>query len=171
MNRRAPEPPWSRRAPEAPAVDPSGIYAAIPSDPRRSVDVREIVARLVDGSRFHEFKPLYGDTLVCGFAHLEGWPIAIIANNGILFSESALNGAHFIELAAQRRPSSLLRGGHIRLAHGDGRHGTRRNLATYPRTLLAVGLRGRPGGHRYLTRRHPSRTKSTAGRKHARATP
>jgi 3-methylcrotonyl-CoA carboxylase beta subunit len=65
--------------------------------------VREIVARLVDGSRFHEFKPLYGSTLVCGFAHLEGWPVAILANDGILFSESALKGAHFIELAAQRR--------------------------------------------------------------------
>ncbi len=103
LNRRAPEPPWNRQAPEPPAVDPEGIYAAIPSDPRRSVDVREIVARIVDGSRFHEFKPLYGETLVCGFGHLEGWPIGIIANNGILFSESALKGAHFIELAAQRR--------------------------------------------------------------------
>jgi 3-methylcrotonyl-CoA carboxylase beta subunit len=103
LNRRAPEPPWDRKAPELPAVDPNGLYAAIPSDPRRSVDVREIIARLVDGSRFHEFKPLYGETLVCGFAYLEGWPIGIIANNGILFSESALKGAHFIELAAQRR--------------------------------------------------------------------
>ena len=103
LNRRAPEPPWGRQPPEPPAVDPAGIYAAVPSDSRRSVDVREIVARLVDGSRFHEFKPLYGETLVCGFGHLEGWPIGIIANNGILFSESALKGAHFIELAAQRR--------------------------------------------------------------------
>jgi 3-methylcrotonyl-CoA carboxylase beta subunit len=103
LNRRAPEPPWNRPSPEPPAVDPQGIYAAIPADPRRSVDVHEIVARLVDGSRFHEFKPLYGETLVCGFGHLEGWPIGVIANNGILFSESALKGAHFIELAAQRR--------------------------------------------------------------------
>ena len=65
--------------------------------------VRELIARLVDGSRFHEFKPLYGETLVCGFAHLDGWPVAILANDGILFSQSALKGAHFIELACQRR--------------------------------------------------------------------
>src|SRR6266566_5018275 len=73
------------------------------ADTRRSVRVREIIARLADGSRFHEFKPLYGETLVCGFAHLEGWPVAILANDGILFSQSALKGAHFIELACQRR--------------------------------------------------------------------
>jgi 3-methylcrotonyl-CoA carboxylase beta subunit len=103
LNRCPPEPPWERRPPEPPAADPSGMYAAIPADPRRAIDVREIVARLVDGSRFHEFKPLYGETLVTGFAHLEGWPIGIVANEGILFSESALKGAHFIELCAQRR--------------------------------------------------------------------
>ncbi|MGZ3632259.1 MAG: carboxyl transferase domain-containing protein, partial [Candidatus Limnocylindrales bacterium] len=72
-------------------------------DLRRSYDVREVIARLVDGSDFHEFKPAYGETLVCGFAHLDGYPIAILANNGVLFSQSALKGAHFIELAAQRR--------------------------------------------------------------------
>jgi acetyl-CoA carboxylase carboxyltransferase component len=103
LNRRPPPPPWDRRRPEPPAVDPAGLYGAIPADARRSVDVREIVARLVDGSRFHEFKPLYGETLVCGFAHLDGYPVAILANDGILFSQSALKGAHFIELAAQRR--------------------------------------------------------------------
>ena len=79
------------------------LYAAISADTRRSVPVRELIARLVDGSRFHEFKPLYGETLVCGFAHLDGWPVAILANDGILFSQSALKGAHFIELACQRR--------------------------------------------------------------------
>jgi 3-methylcrotonyl-CoA carboxylase beta subunit len=79
------------------------MYAAISADTRRSVPVRELIARLVDGSRFHEFKPLYGETLVTGFAHLDGWPIAILANDGILFSQSALKGAHFIELACQRR--------------------------------------------------------------------
>jgi 3-methylcrotonyl-CoA carboxylase beta subunit len=79
------------------------LYAAIPTDLRRPLDVREVIARLVDGSRFHEFKPLYGETLVCGFAHLEGYPVGIIANDGVLFSQSALKGAHFIELAAQRR--------------------------------------------------------------------
>ncbi|MDQ6794627.1 MAG: methylcrotonoyl-CoA carboxylase [Chloroflexota bacterium] len=109
LNRKPPTPPWDRRAPELPAVDPEGraggahLYSAVSADTRRNVDVREIVARLVDASRFHEFKPLYGETLVCGFAHLDGYPIAIIANDGILFSESALKGAHFIELAAQRR--------------------------------------------------------------------
>ena len=109
LERKAPAPPWDRREPEAPAVDPSGgdggahLYAAISADTRRSVPVRELIARLVDGSRFHEFKPLYGETLVCGFAHLDGWPVAILANDGILFSQSALKGTHFIELACQRR--------------------------------------------------------------------
>ncbi|HET7026551.1 MAG TPA: carboxyl transferase domain-containing protein [Candidatus Limnocylindrales bacterium] len=103
LNRRPPAPPWDRLPPEPPAVDPAGLYDAIPADPRRPVDVREIVARLVDGSRFHEFKPLYGETLVTGFAHLEGVPIGIVANDGILFSQSALKGAHFVELCAQRK--------------------------------------------------------------------
>ncbi len=78
------------------------LYGIIPADPRRPFDVREIIARIVDGSEFHEFKALYGTTLVTGFAHIHGYPVAILANNGILFSESALKGAHFIELAAQR---------------------------------------------------------------------
>jgi acetyl-CoA carboxylase carboxyltransferase component len=103
LERKAPAPPWDRRKPEAPAVDPAGLYAAISADTRRSVPVREIIARLVDGSRFHEFKPLYGETLVTGFAHIDGWPVAILANDGILFSQSSLKGAHFIELACQRR--------------------------------------------------------------------
>jgi acetyl-CoA carboxylase carboxyltransferase component len=109
LERKPPAPPWDRREPEPPAVDPEGrdggshLYAAIPADARRSVPVRELIARIVDGSRFHDFKPLYGETLVCGFAHIEGWPVAILANDGILFSQSALKGTHFIELAAQRR--------------------------------------------------------------------
>jgi 3-methylcrotonyl-CoA carboxylase beta subunit len=109
LERKASPPPWDRHDPEPPAVDPDGgggeapLYAAIAADPRRPVPVREILARLVDGSRLHEFKPLYGETLVCGFAHLDGWPVAILANDGILFSQSALKGAHFIELACQRR--------------------------------------------------------------------
>jgi 3-methylcrotonyl-CoA carboxylase beta subunit len=78
------------------------LYGIVPKDPRQPFDVREIIARLVDGSEFHEFKALYGSTLVTGFAHLNGMPVAILANNGILFSESALKGAHFIELASQR---------------------------------------------------------------------
>ena len=103
LNRKPPPPPWDRREPESPAADPGGIYGAVSADARRPVPVREIIARLVDGSRFHEFKPLYGETVVTGFAHIDGYPIGIIANDGILFSQSALKGAHFIELACQRR--------------------------------------------------------------------
>jgi acetyl-CoA carboxylase carboxyltransferase component len=110
LARRPPSPPWERLAPRPPAVDADGtdgasasLYACVSADARRSVDVREVIARLVDGSELHEFKPAYGETLVCGFAHLDGWPVGILANDGILFSSSALKGAHFIELAAQRR--------------------------------------------------------------------
>jgi 3-methylcrotonyl-CoA carboxylase beta subunit len=106
LNRRPPTPPWDRSTPEAPAVDPegsAGLYAAVSADARRPVEVREIIARLVDGSRFHDFKPRYGETLVTGFAHIDGYPVGMIANDGILFSASALKGAHFIELAAQRK--------------------------------------------------------------------
>jgi 3-methylcrotonyl-CoA carboxylase beta subunit len=88
--------------PEPPAFDPAELYGLVPADVRQPYDVREVIARVVDGSRFHEFKPLYGDTLVCGFAHVHGYPVGIVANNGILFSESALKGAHFIELCNQR---------------------------------------------------------------------
>jgi acetyl-CoA carboxylase carboxyltransferase component len=100
---RKPEPPWEVAAPEPPAVDPEDLYGLIPETFREQVDVREIVARLVDGSRFHEFKANYGDTLVCGFARIEGFPVAILANNGVLFAESSQKGAHFIELACKRR--------------------------------------------------------------------
>ena len=79
------------------------LYGVIPTDTRKPFDVREIIARIVDGSEFDEFKARYGTTLVCGFAHIEGMPVGIIANNGILFSESALKGAHFIELCCQRK--------------------------------------------------------------------
>jgi 3-methylcrotonyl-CoA carboxylase beta subunit len=78
------------------------LYGIVPADPRTPYDVRDVIARVVDGSQFDEFKALYGQTLICGFAHMHGFPIAILANNGILFSESALKGAHFIELASQR---------------------------------------------------------------------
>nr|MDQ6931310.1 methylcrotonoyl-CoA carboxylase [Candidatus Eremiobacteraeota bacterium] len=93
---------WDASAPEPPAYDPAEMYGIIPADSRTGYDVREIIARLVDASEFHEFKARYGTTLVCGFARIEGHPIGIIANNGILFSESALKGAHFIELCTQR---------------------------------------------------------------------
>jgi 3-methylcrotonyl-CoA carboxylase beta subunit len=90
-------------APVEPAVDPATLYGVVPSDLRSPYDIREVIARLVDASEFHEFKPLYGKTLVCGFARLWGYPVAIVANNGILFSESALKGAHFVQLANRRR--------------------------------------------------------------------
>ena len=89
--------------PAAPIYDAEELYGVVEADPRKPYDAREIIARLVDGSRFDEFKPLYGSTLVTGFARLWGHPVGILANNGILFSESAQKGAHFIELCAQRK--------------------------------------------------------------------
>jgi acetyl-CoA carboxylase carboxyltransferase component len=100
---RKPAAPWEVAAPQAPAVDPSDLYGLIPETFREQVDVREIVARLVDGSRFHEFKALYGETLVCGFGRIEGFPVGILANNGVLFAESSQKGAHFVELACKRK--------------------------------------------------------------------
>ena len=91
------------RDPRPPKFDPAELYGIVPDDVRAPYDVREVIARIVDGSEFHEFKALYGTSLVCGFAHIWGMPVAILANNGVLFSESALKGAHFIELACQRR--------------------------------------------------------------------
>jgi len=92
-----------RADPRPPAYDPAELYGLIPPDVRAPYDVREAIARIVDGSELDEFKALYGTTLVCGFARIWGYPVAILANNGVLFSESALKGAHFIELACQRR--------------------------------------------------------------------
>ncbi len=94
--------PFSIVASEEPAYDAEDIYGIIPADTRKPFDVREIIARIVDGSRMHEFKPLYGDTVVCGFARIAGMPVGIVANNGVLFSESALKAAHFVELCDQR---------------------------------------------------------------------
>ncbi|MEX2288922.1 MAG: carboxyl transferase domain-containing protein [Mycobacteriales bacterium] len=94
--------PWETRDPEEPAVDPAELYGVVPADPRTPYDVREVVARLVDGSRFAEFKAEYGATLVTGFAHVHGHPVGIVANNGVLFGESALKGAHFVELCDKR---------------------------------------------------------------------
>lgn len=96
--------PWLRQDPvEEPLFPADDLYGVIPTDVRQPYDVREVIARIVDGSRLDEFKPLYGTTLVCGFARIYGYPVGIIANNGILFSESALKGAHFIELCCQRK--------------------------------------------------------------------
>jgi 3-methylcrotonyl-CoA carboxylase beta subunit len=96
-----------RAEPVEPKFDPDELYGIIPDDVRTPYDVREVIARIVDASEFHEFKALYGTTLVCGFARIWGMPVAILANNGILFSESALKGAHFVELACQRRTPLL----------------------------------------------------------------
>jgi len=92
-----------RTAVEEPHYDPEELYGIVSPDSRQPFEIREVIARLVDGSRFHEFKPRYGATLVCGFARLHGYPVGILANNGILFSESALKGTHFIELCNARR--------------------------------------------------------------------
>ena len=91
------------REPVAPKYDAQELYGLIPKDSKQSFDVREVIARIVDGSEFDEFKALYGTTLVCGFARIYGYPVGIVANNGILFGESALKGAHFVELCAQRK--------------------------------------------------------------------
>lgn len=95
--------PWNIAEPEPPLYEPDELYGIVPIDNRKSYDVREVIARIVDGTRFHEFKALYGTTLICGFARIMGYPVGIIANNGILFSESALKATHFIELCGQRQ--------------------------------------------------------------------
>jgi 3-methylcrotonyl-CoA carboxylase beta subunit len=102
LDHRKPD-PYPPATPEEPLEDPADLYGLVPGDLRTPYDVREVIRRLVDASRFHEFKPSYGETLVCGFANIWGYPVGIVANNGILFSESSLKGAHFIELCNQRR--------------------------------------------------------------------
>ena len=96
-------PPWEPASPQQPEVDPSDLYGFVPEDFRHEMDVREVISRIVDGSRLQEFKELYGETLVCGFAAIEGYPVAILANQGVLFAESSQKGAHFVELACKRR--------------------------------------------------------------------
>ena len=102
LNRVKPQ-PLDLREPVAPAYDPHELYGLIPADTRKPYDVREVIARIVDGSAFDEFKARYGSTLVTGFARIHGMPVGIVANNGILFAESAQKGAHFIELCCQRK--------------------------------------------------------------------
>ena len=102
LNRQKPQQvQW--QSPEEPAYDPSEILGVVPADLKTPYDIREVIARVVDGSRFDEFKPRFGETLVCGFAHVKGCPVGIIANNGVLFSEAAVKGAHFVELCSQRK--------------------------------------------------------------------
>jgi len=98
---------FERQEPEAPFYDPAELYGVIPRDIKVQFDMREVIARMVDGSRFHEYQPAYGTTLVCGFAHLWGWRIGILANNGVLFNDSTLKGAHFMELCNQNRTPML----------------------------------------------------------------
>ncbi|SYZ73638.1 Methylcrotonoyl-CoA carboxylase [Candidatus Zixiibacteriota bacterium] len=102
LNRR-PKFELEREEPEEPYYDPDELFGVVPNDIRKQYDIREVIARLVDGSKFHEFKELYGITLVCGFARIMGYPVGILGNNGVLFSESALKGAHFIELCTMRK--------------------------------------------------------------------
>jgi acetyl-CoA carboxylase carboxyltransferase component len=99
--------PLQRSEPIDPAYDPVELYGIIPADLRKPFDLREVIARIVDGSEFHEFKALYGTTLVCGFARIMGYPVGILANNGVLFSESSQKGAHFVSMCAVRRTPIL----------------------------------------------------------------
>ena len=103
LNRERIAPSIIQGAVRPPAFDPSELYGVIPADARQPYDVHDVIARIVDGSEFDEFKALYGKTLVCGFASIQGYPVGIVANNGVLFSESSVKGAHFIELCSQRR--------------------------------------------------------------------
>ncbi len=133
--------------PEEPHEDPATLYDVVPADTRTPYDVREVIRRIVDGSRFHEFKKLYGETLVCGFARIWGHPVGIVANNGILFSESALKGAHFIELCNQRGiPLVFLQnitGFMVGREYENRRHRPRRRQARHRGRLL-----GGPEVHR-----------------------
>ena len=136
--------------PRPPKFDADDLYAIVPDDVRAPYDVKEVIARLVDGSEFHEFKAHYGSTLVCGFAHIWGMPVGIIANNGVLFSESAQKGAHFIELSCQRRIpllflqniSGFMVGGKYE-AEGIAKHGaklvTAVATATVPKITVVIG--------------------------------
>jgi 3-methylcrotonyl-CoA carboxylase beta subunit len=138
------------REPRDPRYPAEELYSIIPEDVRAPYDVHEIIARIVDGSEFHEFKALYGPSLVCGFAHIHGMPVAILANNGVLFSESAVKGAHFIELACQRRIpllflqniSGFMVGGKYE-AEGIAKHGaklvTAVATASVPKVTILIG--------------------------------
>ena len=138
------------KVPRPPKYDADELYAVVPGDVRAPYDVHEVIARLVDGSEFHEFKALYGSTLVCGFAHIWGMPVAILANNGVLFSESAVKGAHFIELACQRKIpllflqniSGFMVGGKYE-AEGIAKHGaklvTAVATASVPKLTVLIG--------------------------------
>jgi len=149
LNRRRPETvTWA--SPEEPAYDPEEILGIVPPDLRTPYDIREVIARLVDGSYFDEFKQRFGETLVCGFAHVKGCPVGIVANNGVLFSEPAQKGAHFVELCSQRRiPLVFLQNitgfmvGRAYEAEGIARHGAKMVTAvattSVPKITMLVG--------------------------------
>ncbi len=144
------EPDVNLRAPVEPRLPAEDLYGIVPQDVRAPYDVHDVIARLVDGSEFHEFKALYGASLVCGFAHIHGMPVAILANNGVLFSESAQKGAHFVELACQRRIpllflqniSGFMVGGKYE-AEGIAKHGaklvTAVATASVPKITVLIG--------------------------------
>jgi 3-methylcrotonyl-CoA carboxylase beta subunit len=149
FNRKVPE-VLANRAPRAPEYAADEVYGVVPTDTRKPYDVREIIARIVDGSEFDEFKARFGSTLVTGFAHIEGMPVGIIANNGILFSESAQKGAHFIELCCQRKiPLVFLQNitgfmvGRKYEAEGIARHGAKMVMAVataqVPKFTIIIG--------------------------------
>jgi 3-methylcrotonyl-CoA carboxylase beta subunit len=144
--------------PEPPKLGPQDLYGIVPMDVRAPYDVHEVIGRIVDRSDRHEFKPRYGSTLVCGFARIWGMPVVIIANNGVLFSESALKGAHFIELACLRHISLLFRqnisgfmvGGKYE-AEGIAKHGAKlvTAVATATVTKITVLIGGSFGAGNY----------------------
>ncbi|MDR6264422.1 carboxyl transferase domain-containing protein [Roseobacter sp. N2S] len=140
----------AERAPKAPAFDPASVLDVVPADLKTPYDIRDVIARVVDGSVFDEFKARFGTTLICGFAHIEGMPCGIIANNGILFSESAQKGAHFVELCSQRKvPLIFLQNitgfmvGKKAEAEGIARHGAKLVTAvattSVPKITMVVG--------------------------------
>jgi 3-methylcrotonyl-CoA carboxylase beta subunit len=148
LNRRKPRTVRLAGA-RGPAYDPEEILGVVPADLRTPYDIREVIARVVDGSRFDEFKARFGETLVTGFAHVMGCPVGIVANNGVLFSESALKGAHFVELCSQRRiPLVFLQNitgfmvGRRYENEGIARHGAKMVTAvatTVPKITMLVG--------------------------------
>ncbi|WP_299791915.1 carboxyl transferase domain-containing protein [uncultured Marivita sp.] len=142
--------PTLRQAAEDPAYDPDEIFGVVPGDLRTPYDIREVIARVVDGSYFDEFKPRFGETLVTGFAHVDGWPVGIVANNGVLFSEAAQKGAHFVELCSQRKiPLVFLQNitgfmvGRMYENEGIARHGAKMVTAvactSVPKITMLVG--------------------------------
>jgi 3-methylcrotonyl-CoA carboxylase beta subunit len=147
---RAPDAGIDLAEPRPPKFDAEELYGIVPTDVRAPYDVHEVIARIVDGSELHEFKPLFGTTLVCGFARIWGVPVAILANNGVLFSDSAQKGAHFIELACQRRIpllflqniSGFMVGGRYE-AEGIAKHGaklvTAVATASVPKITVLIG--------------------------------